>query len=314
MALGHWFRAVCAFATVAFLMGCDSFAPSSRASNSLIDNKLQTAKVSWMEPAAKKETLLYVSLVALSEVNVYSYPARQLVGQISGFRSPNGLCSDKAGHIFVSDYQAQTVYEYAHGGTQPIATFRPKTTPEYSPVSCSVDPGSENLAVEAADVHYVFVFKHEGQAATVYMNPYAQGDFCTYDDGGNFFARGTKNHIAELTKGSSKFKNIPLSRSIEDLVGFAWDGKYLSIATNDSTYTVVDYRIRVHASKATIISSRDVTDAKEIFQFTIYDHQFIGPDLHASQVTFWKYPSFGNPVGAIEGLTEPVGTAISVAR
>lgn len=159
-----------------------------------------------------------------------------------------------------------------------------------------------------------YIFENEGQTATIYRNPYSYGYFCTYDGSGNFFARGTRHHIAELRKGSSTFTNIKLSSPLEDLVGFAWDGRYLSIGTNDSTFTVVDYRVRVQGSKATIVDSRTLSGAEEMFQFTIYKGTFIGPDLHEQQVIFWKYPRLRQPVGAIQGLTEPIGSAISVVR
>ncbi len=237
------------------------------------------------------------------------------MGRLDGFEDPAGLCSDKAGHVFVSDYAGQTVYEFAHGGTQPIATFTQYPSQDFSPIDCSVDPGTDNLAVESAGTYSVYMFKHEGHAATIYHNPYSYGYFCSYDGSGNFFARGTPHHIAELPKGASTFANIKLSRSIDDLEGFAWDGKYLSIVSlTNYTSTNTDYRIHVHGSHATIVSSSILTNAKLVRQFTIYNYRFIAPDQFASQVTFWKYPGFGNSIGAIQGLTDPLGSAISVAR
>jgi hypothetical protein len=264
-----------------------------------------------MLPEAKSEDLLYIS--TFDGVIVYSYPSDKQVGLLSGSGSEAyGLCSDEAGNLFVTDLEAQAVYEYAHGGTQPIATFTQYPSQDFSPIDCSVDPVTDNLAVESADSYSVYIFKHEGQTATIYENPYAYGYFCTYDGSGNFFARGTQYHIAELPKGSSTFTNIKLSRPIEDLEGFAWDGKYLSITNYTTTNT--DYRIHVHGSRATIVSSSILTNAKFVRQFTIYNHRFIAPDEDASQVTFWKYPGFGNSTGAIQGLTDPEGSAISVAR
>jgi hypothetical protein len=259
---------------------------------------------------AKTNTLLYISDDA-GGVNVYTYPAGKLVGQIGGF-DVGGLCSDRAGHVFVTSPFYHDVDEFAHGGTQPIATFLGPGS-EFNPASCSIDPGSNNLAVESADSNSVYIFKHEGQSATVYKNPFSYGVYCSYDGSGNFFVRGTQYHIAELPKGLSAFTNIKLSRPVKDLEGFAWDGKYLSIIGTPAAN--IDYRIRVRGARATIVSSSILTGAKSPRQFTIYHHHLIVPDQFAGQVTIWRYPRIGKPIAVIEqGLVEPEGSAISVAR
>jgi WD40 repeat protein len=271
---------------------------------------------SWMLPEAKSESLLYIS--SDYGVFVYSYPSAHQVGLLNG-PSGQGLCSDRDGNVFVTYLFGRAIYEYAHGDTQPIQViYVYDSGGEFNPFSCSVDPNTNTLAVASADSNDVFFFKDETGTPTIYRNPYDYGYYDTYDGSGNFFARGTKNHIAELAKGSSTFTNIRLSRPIDDLGGLAWDGRYLSTVTEDSTSTVFDYRIRVQGSKAVIVSSRKVIDAKQLFQFTIYKHHFISPVWdrihHTTQVSFWRYPGFGKAVDAIEGLSEPVGTAISVLR
>lgn len=262
---------------------------------------------------AKKSTLLYIS-VESAGVYIYTYPTNEFVSQLSGLRSPEGLCSDRGGHVFVTDIFLQEVAEYAHGGTQPIATFTLGPTQEFDPMSCAVDTGTDNLAVQTDGGQDVYVFKRERPEATAYHNPYGYGYFGgTYDGSGNFFMRGIRNHISELPKGSSTFLNIKVPPGLNRPEGFAWDGKYLSI-TNGDTGDITEYRIHVHGSHATAVSKSFLKGAKLVRQVTIYNHRFIAPDQEASQVTFWKYPAFGKPVGAIQDLTEPIGSAISVAR
>jgi hypothetical protein len=101
-------------------------------------------RVSWMAPDAKKQDLLYISDVSDNEVTVYSYPSGKLEGTLTGFEVPTGLCSDKAGDVFVTDFEASEILEYAHGGTTPIATL---SDPGQWPSGCSVDPMTGNLAV-----------------------------------------------------------------------------------------------------------------------------------------------------------------------
>jgi hypothetical protein len=115
-----------------------------------------------------------------------------------------------------------------------------------------------------------------------------------------------------LPRGSSEFRNIKLSQPISDLVGFAWDGKYVSV--NGDLPSNINYRIRVRNSTATIVGKSNLLDAKYVMQFTVFNHQLIGPDQNASQVSFWKYPGGGNPVKTIAGLELPEGSTISLAH
>ena len=113
---------------------------------------------SWIQPDAKKGTFATIS-PSLGGVNIYSYPADKLVGQLAGgFGSPEGLCNDKAGNVFVTDTSTGDVYEYAHGATQRLATLYDNSAPLY-PFGCSVDPTTNNLAVTSADTNDIFVFK-----------------------------------------------------------------------------------------------------------------------------------------------------------
>jgi DNA-binding beta-propeller fold protein YncE len=270
---------------------------------------------SWMLPEAKNEDLLYISFEGAA-VNVYSYSTDRLVGQITGFGDVAGLCSDKDGNVFATDTFSRIVYEFAHGGTQPIAKLYSGTN-DFGPFGCAVDPTTNNLAVTNADSYEIFIFANESGTPSLYSNPYAYGQFCTYDDAGNLFTRGTTSHVAELPKGSSTFQNLKLNeKNLKDLVGFAWDGKYLSVNNNINNGhrdINVNYRIHVANQKATIVRKTRLRGAEFVFQFTIYNNQLIGPDEQASKVSFWKYPIVGAPVKTI-AVAAPLGSAISVAR
>jgi hypothetical protein len=53
-----------------------------------------------------------------------------------------GDCSNRTGDVFVPNNTE--VFEYAHGGTSPIATL---SLPGNSGAACSIDPSTGNLAV-----------------------------------------------------------------------------------------------------------------------------------------------------------------------
>lgn len=314
------FVIACSIAS-ALLAGCGGSQPPLVAPGTIQQSIPIAAHVerdgSWMLPEAKKDTLLYVS--ADYGVTVYSYPSARQVGVLNG-PDGQGLCSDKDGNVFVTYLQGNAVYEYAHGATQPMRIlYAYDYSEDFNPYGCSVDPTTNTLAVTGLDGYDVFFFKDETGMPTVYRNPYSYGYFCTYDDRGNFFEHGGKDDIAELPRGSSTFENIHMSRRIgEGFFGVAWDGSFLSTIAGTSASSVFDYRIRVKDSHATIISSTKIVRGRWLRQFTIYKGHFISPvwnvAQHTTQVAIWHYPGFGKTVGKIEGLSEPVGTTISVSR
>ena len=113
-----------------------------------------SAAISRMEPKASQQDLLYLaSSSSEGSVYVYTYPQGRLAGTLTGFIAPRGECSDSAGDVFIvaysnSSYTASTIYEFAHGGTDPIATL---SDPDGA-VGCAVDPTTGNLAASGNGV------------------------------------------------------------------------------------------------------------------------------------------------------------------
>ena len=65
---------------------------------------------SWMLPEAKNQDLLYVS-TDNSGVYVYAYPSGKIEGILyEGFASPQGICVDKNGDVFITDAEAEGRY------------------------------------------------------------------------------------------------------------------------------------------------------------------------------------------------------------
>src|ERR1700722_7885661 len=71
------------------------------------------------------------------ETYILSYKSGMAVNTIDT-TNEEGLCSDKHGNVFAP--HVNFIYEYAHGGTTPIATLGDEG---YRPVGCSVDPTTE---------------------------------------------------------------------------------------------------------------------------------------------------------------------------
>ena len=245
--------------TIALLLaGCGSGAsavPQSASSAALPEVKHGK---SWMLPEAKNEGLIYISRL-YEDVSVYSYPDGNLVGTL-GVEGAAYECSDKNGNVYVAETYADApgVYEYAHGGTQPI-----KYLPVSEAFSCAVDPSTGNLAVISLRGHAVYVFQNATGTPTTYQDTsvyYFSG--LSYDNSGNLFLSGayysSPYTLAELPNGSSTFLPITLNGRVY-LSGFEplfWDGQYLDIADRSyfSKVAVVD-QLTIANGAANIVRS-----------------------------------------------------------
>lgn len=106
---------------------------------------------SWMLPGAQKQqSLLYISNQGSGSVTAYTYlngGGLVLVGTLTGFSKPTGMCTDSAGDVWIPDYGTGALYEYAHGGTTPIDVLKQRGNGGGLPFDCAVDPTTGNLAV-----------------------------------------------------------------------------------------------------------------------------------------------------------------------
>jgi hypothetical protein len=134
-------------AAAALLAGCGGSQPPIGAPGAMPQTAALAVHTdrgeSWMLPEGKGADLLYVSDGGTDDVLVFSYPQGALVGTLSGFDNPYGLCTDVKGDVFVVNESADTVVEYAHGGKTPIATLNLGTPT----LACSVDEHTGDLAV-----------------------------------------------------------------------------------------------------------------------------------------------------------------------
>jgi hypothetical protein len=230
-----------------------------------------------MDPAAKHtQYLLYVSDEASGTVDVYAYRSRQghLAGQLTGFQFPYGECQDGSGNVYVTDFAAERVVEYAHGGTNPIKTL----DDSYGyPIGCAVNPVTGDLAVSdwesngSSCMGGIVIYADASGSGTSYTDQ----DFMyyyppAYDPSGNLYVQGQVNNgsgssgLAEISSGGDALVTVPLSGgTIYFPGGVQWDGHYL--AATDQAYngghTSSIYRITVTESGASIVNNVELTDA-----------------------------------------------------
>src|SRR5580698_668462 len=274
-------------------------------------------------PGAKSGALLYVSNANNGTVSVFTYPDGSLVTTLTGFKEPYGLCSDKAGDVWIVDDETAAITEYAHGGSAPKATL---TDPGEYPAGCSVDPTTGNLAVtnfEAANrgAGSITIFKKaKGTPKRYSDSSFSRVWFCSYDDKGNLFVDGYPSNntlygvqLAELPHGTSAFSNISVNQTIVTAGGVQWDGKYLAIADENGPGNGVVYQFAINGSVATKVTSSTLSDSQNIHQFWIDPkrNRIVVPSASLSSVGYWAFPKGGNPTKTISGLNIPEAVAIS---
>jgi hypothetical protein len=276
---------------------------------------------SWMLPNAKKKDLLYISdsfPYGSNDVVVYSYPKGKLVGKLTGFNEPSGECVDKTGNVFITNFGASEILEYAHGGTSSIKTLDDSG---YYPLGCSIDPTTGNLAVTnrlstsftAGDVA---IYPKASGTPTSYTAPnFYYYEYCGYDNLGNLYIDGTTKasglEYAELASGSSTFSNLALNQEIGFPGAVVWHGSHLAIG--DQSAAVI-YEFSISGSQGTKVGSTPLTGSKDVVQFWIQGNRVIGPDAGLKDVGYYKYPAGGSPTKTITGLGEPVGATVSQAK
>jgi hypothetical protein len=247
---------------------------------------------------------------------IFSFPQGQLVTefQLPSPASSGRACADSKGDVFVPS-GGDEIWEYAHGGTQPIATL--DDVYGYDATACSVDPSTGNLAVtnntyQEERPGNVAIFKGAQGTPTVYTDRGLHYyDFCGFDNRGNLFING-QVQLAELPKRGNQFISI----SVNERVGggpILWDGKHLTLAS----YAASDiYRLSVSGSTATVIGSTHLEKRKKYsVQTWIYKGAVVGPaGREDDALGIWRYPHGGKPT-TTTGLgtgTDLTGGAVSI--
>jgi hypothetical protein len=193
-------------------------------------------RASWMSPNAGGMNLLYVS--EDSSVIVYDYGTSTQVGQLDYFSHAAGSCTDSAGDVYVTNYGAADVIEFAHGKSSPIKTL---VDPSPYATDCSVDPTTGNLAVinQYGQAQYapgnVAIYPAGKNSPKTYkikgFVTYISG---TYDATGNLLVSDDESSgpkFAILQHGTSSFKAVSLPHDSQwTRPGYVrWDGEYFDV-------------------------------------------------------------------------------------
>jgi hypothetical protein len=272
---------------------------------------------SWMLRNANAGDLLYVADYGAGVI-VYSYGPSGIryVGYLSSPQNAEGECVDKTQNIFITDSNDE-ILEYAHGGTSPIAVLN---DPYATPLSCSVDRITGNLAVAGAPFlrgsSGVAIYKHARGKPTFYADAGFGGE-CGYDDKGNLFIDGAvysgRLNFAELAKGKSTFTNIALNQSFHAAGGIQWDGKHLAVG---DLYEAVVYQFDISGSSGTEVGSTLLDGAGTVGQFFVDGDRVIAPSTFedgSGFVSIYDYPA-GGAAKKTRDVDSPQGVVVSRSR
>jgi hypothetical protein len=270
--------------------------------------------------------LLYVG-GATNKVSIFNYPSGTDAGTFKAPGQISGMCSDGVGNVFIAANRhekggvAGYVYEYAHGGTTPIATLQiPRNE---LAVACSDDPTSANLAVTINNaknfVSSVAIYASASKAPLVLKNRNL-GTFAqpAYDDSGNLFVTSGSNVGAMLAIGSSALTTVTFDVTI-GIVGHAqWDGTAFALQSwadpklGQEKQLERIFRIQISGSTATVGKGTRYHNwrARDPGQSWIQGDTLVAtPD---KKVVFWKYPDGGDPFKTLHPATGAQAITVSV--
>jgi hypothetical protein len=143
-------------------------------------------------PAAAKDRLLYVADSGANAVFIYTYPQLSGAGEISGFGSVNGVCTDRRGYGWVLDTSDVVAWEFSHGGSEPINYVQPGDASGNPGIGygCSINPKNGDLAVAGIGEGFT-VFRNGQQTRATYWDYSFFGfNYAGYDGTGNLYVDG----------------------------------------------------------------------------------------------------------------------------
>lgn len=258
-----------------------------------------------MAHGASGRSLLYVADLGGRAIYIFTYPEGKAAGEITGV-APVGLCSDAKGDVFAAYFEQSKILEFAHGGTQPIATL---TLPGYEfAVSCAVDPKTGNLAA-TTDNGDLAVFKDaRGTPTYYYLSGVNNLYYCTYDGSGNLFADGddvnSAFQLVELPKGSSTLQLVNVNAEISTGLGIMWDGSYLTLESTQTFHDSELVRLKVARSSAKVVGSTKLLGPPDEYpaEYWIQDGRVVQPEGGNTTVGLWSYPTGGEPTASLQSV------------
>lgn len=342
-------KTFCAGLATAMLAACGTGAPSAPAplyADQSLTAFVRTGTLNvapsyekpWRSPelTTTRSPLLFVSDDAAGAVHILKLPGLQVLGTLTGFQSPQGVCADNSGNVFIADTSQRAILEYSHAG------ILLKTLHDLgNPASCAVSPTSGDLAVtNIVGASYrggVVIYRHGIDAKSHEhchgMNKYF---FDGYDENNDLYVDGQGNSgtfdLCESSPGV-RMHHIRVKGGtiyFPGMVQWYTPGKYLVVGDQrcGNSATTCLYHVSISGNVGTIVGTTSLLNATgdpvcDLAQGTIVPRNppiVLGGDLGCGKipnsVDRWNFATGGAPLNynneSVVG--EPIGAAVSIAQ
>jgi hypothetical protein len=254
---------------------------------------------------AHSQALLYVSSLD-GAISAFTYPQGRLAGKLTSNYGSAGLCSDKAGNVYVAVPEAYLVEVFPHGGLFPIYILNEEQE-EALPYACAADGNSGDLAVTNLEGGVEIYKDARGTPQGYSLAGLDEAFFATYDDKGNLFVTGQHGGtfiLAELAKGSQSSKDISIAATIAPGYGIAWNGKDLVLQSAQSSGTATMLTVKVSGSRGTVLRTTTLTASPNYSptEFVLDANTIVEPDSDNADVGFWAYPAGGAQTKSLQNV------------
>jgi hypothetical protein len=175
------------------------------------------------------------------------------------------------------------------------------------PSSCAMDTSGDLavgiLSASGAGGGDVVIFKNASGSGTAYTTPLDEEFFDGYDNQGNLFADGFTGDrsgfaLVELPKGSTKFKTIKTSNTVEFPGSVQWDGTYLTVFDQDANAM---YQYTVSGTTATLKGTVSFSGSSDCAQTWIVQGLVYCGDAGNGDGEVFNYPAGGSPIATFTG-------------
>ena len=291
---------------------------------------------SWISPrlAHAKSPVLFVSDSETASVYIYDLSTLDVLATITGLSQPQGECSDSKGNVWITDANAQTIYEVSHQG----GLENELSDSLGYPVGCAWDKTTGALAVmnifgESGAPGAVLIFKGGSGLPTSYTNASQYNYyFGGYDAKGNLFFDGLDAGgnfmLSSLPKKAKSASTITLSGGTIYFPGMVqWDAARHGLIVGDQScgnrYASCLYTLHIGRKRAMIAATTELQNSSggtvcDLVQGVEFGGQIAGSDNDfcgslPSATYLWPYPAGGAPTLYNNSTDEtPVGAAVSL--
>lgn len=272
---------------------------------------------------------VFVSDYGNNDVNIFNFPAKQLVGTIGGLSNPQGMYTDKSGNLYVANTGASNIETYAAPYNGSPTTLQ---DPGMYPTDVTMDASgnifaSNIISTSGGAGSEVMYAGGSGNATTLNMsNACYECFFTAVDKSGNVWVDGFNSSFIPTVGyygpgGSGTFTPISFTPSFPGGIAFDRKGNMiLDDQLGDGGFASEAFVFAPGSSSpfAQFPLQNDGSDVVTIALGTVQKRLFTGD---ANFVNFCSQPILTYPAGSIVnsfladggGCSEPIGVAANPA-